>query len=146
MQSFSSHLKVCLHLFSCVFGDAWRLLIYFPRQLFVKFCLVFTARMCLEWFCWSAGDLWADPRKPQLTGSACLNVESRKESQASSQPSDLTLCSERSHKTSLSITGHSMSRLKKKKEEADVQLGAAIFWPGGHTRRANTSVFFFFFF
>lgn len=74
---------------ACAFGDGWHLLIHFPRQLFVKLCLAFTARMCHEWFCWSAVDSWANPGMLRLTGSACLNVESSGEDQAPNQPSDL---------------------------------------------------------
>lgn len=73
----------------CVCGDGWHLLIHFPRQLFVKLCLVFTARMCHERFCWSAVDSWADPGTLRLTGSACLNVECSSEDRAPNQPSDL---------------------------------------------------------
>lgn len=80
---------ICVYLSTRVFRDSWHLLIHFPRRLFVKLCLVFTARMCHERFCWSADDSWADPGMLRLTGSACLNVECSGEDQAPNQPSDL---------------------------------------------------------
>lgn len=100
---------ICVYLSTRVFRDGWHLLIHFPRRLFVKLCLVFTARMCHERFCWSADDSWADPGMLRLTGSACLNVECSGEDQAPNQPSDLHCVSERSYETSLSIIGRSMS-------------------------------------
>lgn len=76
---------------TCVFQDGWHLLIHFPRQLFVKLCLVFTARMCHEWFWWSTVDSWAAPRTPRLTGSACLNVETAVKTRPPISPVTCTL-------------------------------------------------------
>lgn len=38
------------------------------RQLFVRLCLVFSARMCHKWFSYSAVDLWEDQEKAAVNG------------------------------------------------------------------------------